>query len=151
MILFVYIESLVKMIDNILMEVVEKNPFNSWDTECTMYNVFYLHCTSINLTRPCLIFFCPWYYDENCCIYFCYFINIRSKIIYWPPRFPRWSKAITFHYATLWEFVAKALNIYVFIYDFVFLPQRYLFYLNYMKTIVKITDRWNWKKYVYFV
>lgn len=29
MILFVYIESLVKMIDNILMEVVEKNPFNS--------------------------------------------------------------------------------------------------------------------------
>lgn len=56
MILFVYIESLVKMIDNILMEVVEKNPFNSWDTECTMYNVFYLHCTSIHLTRPCLIF-----------------------------------------------------------------------------------------------
>lgn len=57
MILFVYIESFVKMIDNILMEVVEKNFFNLWDIECIMYNVFYLYCISIYLMRLCLIFF----------------------------------------------------------------------------------------------
>lgn len=124
MILFVCIESLVKMIDNILIEVVEKNLLTHeiLNVQCVLF-VLYKYSFNEAVSN----FFCPWYFDENCCIYFCYFIKIRSKMIYLPPRFPRWSKAITFHYATLWEFVAKALNVYVFIYDFVFLPQRYLF------------------------